>query len=193
MFAEYDTVFLDNKSISNIYKLILGRNTGIIDNICQKRKDEISVNLESFAIRKSFSRDSMTDDIYFRYIQIRTLHRRFYTNNVLSKMKVTDSFKCDLCEIEEDSNEHMLIQCKVERDLWDNIESWILEIGVCQFEIYETVIIFGEIDKANWLNAVLLNTKKVILNATIEGNSLSLEAVKRNVQLMFNYERLNIN
>ena len=131
----------------------------------------------------------MTDDNYLRYIQFRTLHRRLYTNNILSTIKVKDSPKCDFCEIEEDSNEHMLIQCKVERELWDIIESWILEIGVRHFEI-ETVIVLGEIDKANWLNVVLRNIMKVIFNAKIEGNSPSLEAVKRNVQLMFNYERL---
>ena len=35
-----------------------------------------------------------------------------------------------------------------------------------------------------------LNTKKVIFNANIEGKTPNIEVVKRNFQLMFNYELL---
>ena len=54
----------------------------------------------------------MFDDIYLRYIQFRTLHRRFYTDNLLYKMGLKDSPLCDFCHSFEDSNEHMLVDCE---------------------------------------------------------------------------------
>ena len=60
--------------------------------------------IEVFSFRKSFSRLSMFDGIYLRYIQFRTLHRRFYTDNLLYKMGLKDSPLCDFCHSFEDSN-----------------------------------------------------------------------------------------
>ena len=83
----------------------------------------------------------------------------------------------------------MFIQCNVVKKLWDdNIESWILERGVIEYETDETTVILGDTQMAYWLNAVLLNTKKVVF---INARELpSLEVVKRNGRLMFDYVRL---
>ena len=68
----------------------MGRIASIIDNVCQKWKDKTTVKLETFAVRKSFTRNIMTGDIPLRYIQFPTLHRRFYTNNIKVKIRIKD-------------------------------------------------------------------------------------------------------
>ena len=35
--------------------------------------------------------------------------------------------------MEEDSNEHTMIDCQVSRNLWSNVENWINEIGVVEY------------------------------------------------------------
>ena len=102
----------------------------------------------------------MFDDIYLRYIQFRTLHRRFFTNDLLHKMKIKYSQTCDFCLKEEDSNEHMLIECENVQKLCHEVESWMAEVGVIEYLINENIIIFGELQKAHWLNAVILINKK---------------------------------
>ena len=69
-----------------------------------------------------------------------------------------ESTLCDFRQIEEDSNEHMLIHCEVVKSLWREVELWILEIGVIDYVVDEQIIILGELQKSHWINAVILNT-----------------------------------
>ena len=118
-------------------------------------------------MRKSFNKIHMVEDVYLRYIQFRTLHRRFYTNDKLFKMKIKESSLCDMCKIDEDSVEHMLIKCSKSRNLWRDVEIWLSEVGLADYIIDEQTIILGENKKSFWINAIILITKKVIFNAKL--------------------------
>ena len=100
------------------------------------------------------------DDIYLRYIQFRTLHRRFYTNDILYKIKLKDSSLCEMCKDEPDSIEHMLITCSKTQSLWREVEFWLSEVGLTEYTIDEQKIILGENQKFYWINIVILITKK---------------------------------
>ena len=89
-------------------------------------------------------------------------------------MNKKDSPFCDFRYDEEDSNEHMLIECKQVQEIWRDIETWILEIGVLEYVINEEIITFGEMQKAHLLNAVILITKKVTFNAKTNMSTPSL-------------------
>ena len=121
---------LDKKGVSNIYKIMLGNHSNILVETSDKWNENMNLNLSSFYIGRSFRKISIIDDTYFRYIQFRTLHRRFYTNNILHKIGTKYSDVCGLCKKEKDSNEHMLIQCKVSNTIWTNVQSWIQDIGI---------------------------------------------------------------
>ena len=56
----------------------------------------------------------------------------------------------------------MLIEGQVSTKLWNSVEEWIKEIGVMEYSLSNKVRIFGELDKAYWLNIIVLNTKKAI-------------------------------
>ena len=118
----------------------------------------MGIATETFDFKKSFSKISMFDDIYLRYIQFRTLHRRFFTNDILFKIRIKDSPLCNFCQEFEDSNYHMLIECNKVKSLWTEVERWIAEIGVVDYLINDRIIILGELQKAHWINAVILLT-----------------------------------
>ena len=99
-------ISMDRKGVSNIYKMMLGRDKQIIENAVTKWKEKTELEISSFSMSKSFISNSKIDE-YLRYIQFRTLHRRFFTNNILLKMGIKDSSICNLCNREEDSNEHI--------------------------------------------------------------------------------------
>ena len=179
----------DTKGVSTIYKMLLGKNNSIIENACTKWNAKVGNVTENFDFKKSFSRISMFDDIYLRYIQFRTLHRRFYTNNILFKMRIKDSPLCNFCNEYEDSNEHMLIECNMVKALWQEVELWISEIGVVDYTINDRIIILGELQKAHWLNAVILLTKKTIFNARTNITIPTIESIKNQVKNLYSYER----
>ena len=95
----------DQKGVSSICKLLPGRQRHILIDVGKNGMKNLH-NRKSFSRGKSFVRIPLVNDICLRYIQFRTLHRRFYTNDILSKMGAKDSDLCNLCDIEVDSNEH---------------------------------------------------------------------------------------
>ena len=137
-------VSLDTKGVSHIYQLSKGKNNSIIEKANSKWNEKLDSQLEVFPFKKS-SRIKMFDDVYLRYIQFRTLHRRFFTNNILFKMNQKASILCDFCKSEDDSNEHMHLYCELVKQIWREVELWISQIGVVDYVITEERIILGEL------------------------------------------------
>ena len=98
-------------------------------------------------------------------------------------MGIKGSSICNLCNREEDSNEHMLIDCQISTRLWIRVESWINEIMVSQYTLTNEKKILGELDKAYWINIVILNTKKAIFLSKLQNSTPSLFKVKFRVFL----------
>ena len=64
-----------------------------------------------------------------------------------------------------------------------------MELSVINYAIDEQVIILGELQKSPWINAIILNTKTTIFDVKINLSSPNIETIKKNVILLFNYER----
>ena len=69
------------------------------------------------------------------------------------------------------------------------MESWIAEIGVVDYLINDRIIILGELQKAHWINAVILLTKKTIFNSRINTTCPPFESIKKQVKNLYNYEK----
>ena len=181
---------LDTKGVSHIYKLLMGKNVSIIEYATIKWNEKLDFQLDVFSFKKSFSRIKLLDDVYLRYIQFRTPHRRFFTNNILFKMNQKTSTLCDLCQKEEDSNGHMCLHCEIVKQLWREVEDWISQIGVVDYAITEGTFILGELRKSHWLNSIVIITKKTIFNAKINMTTPNMYCVRNGVKSLFDYEKL---
>ena len=133
----------DKKGVSNLYKYIHGRSSDILYNICQKWDTKASLNFNASDISKSFVRTHVLfDDVYLKCIQFRTLHYRFYTNDMLKKFNIKDTDICDFCNEEIDSNFHMLIDCNIIRSLWQDTNNWINDLTEeVSNKVFATIII----------------------------------------------------
>ena len=171
-------ISLDRKGDSNIYKMMIGRDRQIIEKVVKNWENKTELEISIFSMSRSFIINSKIDDIYLQYIQFRTLHRRFFTNNILLKMGIKDTSICNLCNREEDSNEHILINCQVSSMLWIRVESLINEIMVTQFTLTDESKILGELDKAYWIKITILNTKKAIFLSKLPNSIPCLFKVK---------------
>ena len=82
----------DVKGVSNLYRSLYVHNNNIVNNICTKWFEKRNLILAPHEVRDSFSRTKcIVDDIYLRYIQFRTLHYRYFTNDILVKIGIKDN------------------------------------------------------------------------------------------------------
>ena len=128
-------------------------------------------------------------DTYLKYIQFCTLHHRFYKNEKLFKMGINNSDKCSFCQSTIDSVDHMLIQCRISRDLWDSVRDWIAEIGMLNYNLSDTRIILGDMENAVCINTIILLTKKIIYNAMKKEQKPHIAQVKNDVKKFYFEEK----
>ena len=115
----------------------------------------------SFEFGRSFHKHHILyKDTYLKYIQFRTLHHRFYTNEKLYKMGIKKSGMCGFCNEYLDSIEHMFLACVHSQELWDSIQLWIRCLGMDNYNLSPSKIILGDLDNASAINTFILMTKK---------------------------------
>ena len=83
-------------------------------------------------------------------------------------MGIKKSPNCSLCKNEVDSVEHMLIECPISKDLWFEVQDWIVELDIPNYNITKEKIIMGELEKSICINSIILLTKKVLYNCMKE-------------------------
>ena len=119
-------VNLNRKGCSRLYSKIKDSDDHVLNNIATKWHEKTGLEIESFSLGRSFSKHHINyKDTYLKYIQFRTLHYRFFTNDKLFVMKIKESNLCGMCKSAEDSIEHMLLFCECSIQLWMEVRNWI--------------------------------------------------------------------
>ena len=137
----------DTKRVSQLYKSLIGKQSDILQNICLKLYTKGDITISPYEVRTSFlSTHRMIDDIYLKYTQFRTLHYRFFTNDVLVKCRIKDNETYSICDIDNDRNFHMLIDCIRVRDLWSKVETWIRSLGMIDYHLTDRKKILGDLE-----------------------------------------------
>ena len=180
-------VNLNKKGCSRLYSKIKGSNSYILDSIVDKWS---AINIDSMSLSRSFSKHHIHyKDTYLKYLQFRTLHHRFYTNEKLLVMGLVQSELCSMCKSEVDSIEHMLLDCQHSRSLRENVSLWIRELGMQDYNLTASRIIIGDLENAIAINSIILHTKKVIYNAKKKEQKPSIVNVKYEVKNFYYQEK----
>ena len=80
---------LSNKGVSRIYSRMKESFSQVLDNAVEIWTRNIVIDIEGFCLSKSFHYHHLKyKDTHLKYIQFRTLHHRFYTNEKLHKMGI---------------------------------------------------------------------------------------------------------
>ena len=139
----------------------------IVIKLCQKWQERGNLFFSIQDVVRSFSH-SIVDDIYLRYIQVRTLHNRFFTNDILEKIKLKESNLCSMCKTEKNSNIHMLIECPCTQSLWLEVEKWIRILGMVNYSLTINHNILGDLENSGQINIIILNAKKTIFLSKLD-------------------------
>ena len=94
-----------------------------------------------------------------------------------------------MCKTEVDSIEHMLLECQHSISLWENVSTWIRELGMQDYNLTASRIIIGDLENAIAINSIILHTKKVIYNAKKKEQKPSIINVKHEVKIFYYQEK----
>ena len=143
----------DSKGVSLLYKTLISKRGDILQNICQKWYNKGDIILDPYEVKNSLLKTNrMIDDVHLKYTQFRTLHYRYYTNDVLVKCRIKESDTCSICGIDKDSNHHMLIACDRVQGLWSNVEAWIRSLGMIYYHLTDRKKILGDLENTLQIN-----------------------------------------
>ena len=75
---------------------------------------------------------------------------------------------CSMCQNEADSNSYVLLHCQKSKEIWSDIERWIIHLGVKDYTLTENSIITGDINKSCLLTIIILFAKITIYSANLK-------------------------
>ena len=107
----------------------------------------------------------VTLDIKTRMFQFKILNRIIYTNQLLNKMRLTDTSLCTFCGECEESLEHLFLHCKVTKDFWTHTINWLNKSNITISRLSDSKILLGITKESpHWtlLNHILIAGKQVI-------------------------------
>ena len=173
--------------------MIRDSDDSIINLLENKWSDKAKLEIESISISRSFVKHhTVYKDTYLNYIQFRTLHHRFYTNDKLFVMGIKQSKMCGMCNVVEDSIEHMFLHCIHSVKLWSDVRDWIIQLGMIDYNLSDIRKITGDMENALAINCIILLTKKVIYNAMKKERPPHFIAVKYEVKNFFYQEKYRL-
>ena len=158
--------------------------SSVLDTAVEKWCANSELDFNSFDLSRSFQRHHLIyKDTYLKYIQFRTLHHRFFTNEKLFKMGIKGSDLCGFCHVHTDSIEHMFLDCEISIDLWNEVQ------GMDNYNLSQSRIILGDMENAMAINTIILLTKKVIYNSMKKEQRPHILNIKNEVKKFYYEEK----
>ena len=181
---------LSVKGYSRLYTKMKESFDHVLYNICDRWRETRGTDWGTICFSRSFTRhDLYTKDTYLKYIQFRTLHKRFYTSEKLFKIGTKNSDVCGMCHKEVDSVEYMILYCDCTNNLGNSIESLIKDLGMPEYHITKEKIIVGDLDNASAIDSIILIAKKVIYNCMKKEQKPCILYVRNNTKKCYFQEK----
>ena len=185
-------IFLNQtvKGVSKIYSQMKNTSSSSLDTAVEKWCANSELDFNSFDLSRSFQKHHLIyKDTYLKYIQFRTLHHRFFTNEKLFKMGIKNSDQCGFCHSHTDSIEHMFLDCEISIHLWNEVQEWIHTLGMKNYNLSQSRIILGDLENAMSINTIILLTKKVIYNSMKKEQRPHILNIKNEVKKFYYEEK----
>ena len=135
---------------------------------------------------------SIQDNVYI-WFQYRILRKILGTNNLLFKIKVSQSSQCRLCSEQTETISHLFSQCSKSIDLWENIKVWIKsKIGYI-LTLNSKLMILGEnnFDEHFWpLNFVLIVTRYYIFACAQKSQMPNIYVLQKKLKSIYQEQEI---
>ena len=133
------------------------------------------------------------NDNYYKYFQYKIVHRILGTNSLLYKIGISENNKCRLCLQNEETIEHLLIQCIKSQELWDQIKNWLMDCFNININFDPFTILFGYQIMCNMqqsINMIILIAKNYIFQMARKQSNLLLEVFLIKLKHVYQDQRM---
>ena len=107
------------------------------------------------------------------------------------KIGISEDNKCRLCLQNEETIEHLLIQCIKSQELWDQIKNWLMDCFNINFDPF--TILFGYQIMCNMqqsINMIILIAKNYIFQMARKQSNLLLEVFLIKLKHVYQDQRM---
>ena len=126
-----------------------------------------------------------TQESKFHWLQYQILHRICPTNQYLFKLKIKDSPKCSFCNTDIETLEHLFFECTQIRELWCDVEEWIINQFHVPVNFDKYSVMFGKYYNRHmyrFQNLILLVVKQYIFSCRYQNNPrVHIAAIKKSI------------
>ena len=133
-----------------------------------------------------------TSDSSLLDFQYRIIHRSLVTNVSLVKFHIQESELCSYCRQEQETIQHLFVDCSQTSTLWLSLQTWLNSILNLRnpLNLTATDILLGP-QKPNFelINLIMLLTKKYIYQMKFSTQNLTIETLKAVLKYRFNIEK----
>ena len=161
-----DKVELQNLGHKELYKALV---TQKLDRSTAHRKYTETYNFNEeewttiYQMPHTLSISNKAKELHYKIV-----HGYVATNRLLHKMNIIDSDICDFCDQQEQTPCHLFYECRLVKEFWASVQSWLTtECGInCAF--CPKTVLFGVLEKDNFLNTVICYAKLHIMNCKVQ-------------------------
>ncbi|XP_076472586.1 uncharacterized protein LOC143301988, partial [Babylonia areolata] len=170
------------------------QNTKALDMICRVTKGSRTYYNILLDWKTALELIKKTKEIKLKWFQIRICFRILVTNSILRRMGLTESEKCNFCNIEKDTIHHYLWECNYIQSYWLELETLLKDkCQVCERLSFNTeLVLFGTDDKTKTdevLNLIILWANFFIYKSRINKIRPTISAFVKEVQYNYRTEK----
>ena len=160
-----------DKVTNVIYQELLKTVTEGPNKAIETWNEKLDINKEDLFQAFSFIRQSCKCP-KTNFFQFKLLHYKIYTNSLLYKLKMVETYRCTFCELELETILHLLWDCSVTKNVWLAIEEWLImkKIVPNDFKLTLKLVILGYAHSA-CVNNVLMTVKYYIYRCKCMNNT----------------------
>ena len=108
-------------------------------------------------------------------------------------MNIVDNSLCRLCNADEETIEHLFVDCKISQNLWKGLQTWIRNMLKINISLTKYAIVMGyQYQDQNFMpiNAIIIKTKHYIFRCANGGQSLNFTCLQYEIKKMYNEREL---
>ena len=134
----------------------------------------------------------ITNDSMIQWFQYRLQNRILPLNSYLKTIGSRQCNKCNLCNNEIETIEHLFWECRECKNVWQDLQQWIFNKTniICEFSLQ--VILFGKINnniKTFPINYIILYSKYFIYISSRRCNKINSTALYKYLSQRYNIEK----
>ena len=142
--------------------------------------------------------NQITNIMKYRDFQYRLLMGTILTNNQLYHWGKGDTQVCEFCQVEKQTQVHLMVQCPLIRSLWATLRNFVsqctkIKINETNFDANNIMMNDVHPKLSNIINLIVLITKQHIYYCKCNSKTIVFREIVEKIEGVYQMERYNAN